>query len=114
MNGSVAEADCECETKTNFILDNLNNSLTGEFAEILANANFNLFKCYKNVFNSKKWSVNLGGWVIVFFTTIQVIFLIMYCNNGFKSIFVELEENSKRIIKRELMFKSSPPKKNLI
>ena len=53
MNGSVAEADCECETKTNFILDNLINSVTGEFAEILANANFNLFKCYKNVFNSK-------------------------------------------------------------
>ena len=111
MNGNVAEADCECETKTNFILDNLNNSVTGEFAEILANANFNLFACYKNVFNSKKWSINLGGWVIVFFAFVQIVFLIMYCNNGFKSIFVELEENSKRIIRRESMFKSSPPKK---
>ena len=70
-----------------------------------------MFKCYKNVFNTKKWSVNLGGWVIIFLIGVQIIFLIMYCINGFKSIFVELEQNSKKIIRRESMFKSSPPKK---
>ncbi len=111
-NGTTAEAECECDIKTNFLIDNLNNSLTGEFAEILANANFNLFQCYKNVFNIKKLVKNLGGWIIFIISVIQIVVLIIYLQNGFKNIFVELEQNSKRLMRKE-SFRANPPKKKL-
>ena len=111
-NGTTAEAQCECDVKTNFLIDNLNNSLTGEFAQILANANFNLFKCHKNVFNIKKWIKNLGGWIIFLISVIQIVLLIMYLKNGFKNIFVELEKNSKKLMRKE-SFRANPPKKKL-
>ncbi len=91
-NNNSAEDIYECSVKTNFLLDNLNNSLTGEIAEILANANLNLFKCYKNVFNFQKL-IN----IIILIIVIQSVILIFYFKNGFKSIFVKLEQNSKKI-----------------
>ena len=99
------EAQCECKTKNSFLFDSLNNSLTGEFAEILTNANFMIFTCYKWSFNIKKLSNNIGSWIIIIIVVIQFIFYLMYLKDGFMTILVQLQEHAKEK-------KGNPPKKN--
>ena len=78
MNYSSMEAICDCNIKTNFIIEILNNSMTSDFLDMVSNANFELFKCYKNVFNKREFK-NIGGWVIFIFFIIEIIFTILYC-----------------------------------
>ena len=98
------EAQCECNTKTNFVFDSLNNSLTGEFVEILSSANFKIFTCYKYPFNFKKIWSNLGSWVVISFSLTQLVFFIIYVKDGFLSILVQLQQHANEK-------KCNPPKK---
>ena len=51
INFTSMEAVCDCNIKTNFVIEILNNSLTSDIVDFVSTANFELFKCYKNVFN---------------------------------------------------------------
>ena len=107
MNYTSMEAICDCNIKTNFIIEILNNSMTSDFLNMVFNANFELFKCYKNVFNKREFS-NIGGWIIFIFFIIQIIFTILYCiydiDKLYKYLFQYISSSEP----------SSPPKLKII
>ena len=99
------EVICECNVKTNFITEALNNSFTSEFLEIIESARVEIFKCYKNVFNIKGFLTNLGGWIMIGFITIESILLTVYLFKELKDIKIYLLQ----YVKEE---PSNPPKSN--
>ena len=107
MNYTSMEAICDCNIKNNFLVEILNNSLTSDFLNMISNANFKLFKCYKNVFNKRELT-NIGGWIIFIFFIIQIIFTILYCKYDIDKVYKFLFQY---ISSSET---SSPPKLNTI
>ena len=86
MNYTSMEAICDCNIKNNFLVEILNNSMTSDFLNMISNANFKLFKCYKNVFNKRELT-NIGGWIIFIFFIIQIIFTILYCKYDIDKVY---------------------------
>ena len=83
------EAICECNIKTNFITEALNNSVTGEFLEIIQSAKVEIFRCYKNVFNNELVN-NVGCWIMFAFFICEFIFFVIYLFKGITSIQIDL------------------------
>ena len=97
------EVICECNVKTNFFTEALNDSFTSEFLEIIESARVEIFRCYKNVFNIKSFLTNLGGWIMIGFITIESILLTVYLLKELKDIKIYLLQ----YVKEE---PSNPPK----
>ena len=97
------EVICECNVKTNFFTEALNNSFTSEFLEIIESARVEIFRCYKNVFNINSFLTNLGGWIMIGFITIESILLTVYLLKELKDIKIYLLQ----YVKEE---PSNPPK----
>ena len=91
INFTSMEAVCDCNIKTNFVIEILNNSITNDIVDLVSTANFELFKCYKNVFNKKKLK-NIGGWIIFVFIVIQIIFTFLYYKNGIDKLYKYLSQ----------------------
>ena len=90
INLQTENATCECDVQTDFVSELLDNPLTGEIVNLLSNANFEVMKCYKGVFNIKNISTNIGGWVIIVLCVPQVVFVVMYIKNGLMGIRIYL------------------------
>lgn len=84
------EANCTCEVKTNFIDDILDNPLTGDFLEMLNDANFEVLTCAKQVFNINNIATNIGGWIIFGIGAIEIVFTVLYAKNGLLSVRIYL------------------------
>ena len=91
INFTSMEAVCDCNIKTNFVIEILNNSLTNDIVDLVSTANFELFKCYKNVFNKRELK-NIGGWIIFVFIVIQIIFTFLYYKNGIDKLYKYLSQ----------------------
>jgi hypothetical protein len=76
--------------QTDFVSELLDNPLTGEIMNLLSNANFEVMKCYKGVFDIKNISTNIGGWVIIVLCVPQIVFVVMYIKNGLMGIRIYL------------------------
>ena len=87
----TGEAECECEIKNSFLTEALDNAITGEIFELIASANFDLFKCYKNVFNMKNWGKNYGGWIIFTLGIIQIALIGVYLKENLTIMLSYLE-----------------------
>ena len=90
INLQTENATCECDVQTDFVSELLDNPLTGEIIELLSNANFEVMKCYKGVFDIKNVSTNIGGWVITVLCIPQVVFVVLYIKNGLMGIRIYL------------------------
>ena len=87
----TGEAECECEIKSSFLTEALDNPITGEILEFVSTANFDLFKCYKDVFNVKNWGKNFGGWIIFSLGIIQICLIGIYIKENLTVILSYLE-----------------------
>lgn len=72
------EAKCQCNVKSNFITEALNNPITSDMFEMLQSGNIEIFKCYKNVFNLHNLKTNLGSWIMISLFVIEFIFFCLY------------------------------------
>ena len=96
VNLTTMKAICEC--KFNDLMNNIIISETGFYAsgiedalEILSTSNFEVMKCYKDVFKMKYFKKNLGGFIMLFLLFCQIICTIIYffysLNNIIKYLF---------------------------
>ena len=86
VNLTSLKAICDCKLnnllKNNFLQNNaIYKSSLGEVEELLSNTNLEVFKCYKDFFNSKKVFTSLGGPIIFSFLIIQIALTIIYFLN---------------------------------
>ena len=75
---NYGEAECECKIINDFLTEALDNPLTEEIFDVLRTANFELFKCYKQVFNTKNWAKNFGGWIVFFLGLGNITLIIIF------------------------------------
>ena len=90
INTETLQANCSCDVKTDFLNNIFDNSVTGDYLEMINDANFKVIKCYKNVFDSKHFIVNAGSYIMLICIISQIPFLIIYIINGLTSIRVNL------------------------
>ena len=90
INLQTENATCECDVQTDFVSELLDNPLTGEIMNLLRNANFEVMKCYKGVFDVRNMSTNIGGWVITVLCVPQLVFVIIYIKHGLMGIRIYL------------------------
>ena len=90
VNLNSQEANCTCEVKTNFLDDILDNPLTGDFLEMINDANFEVLTCGKQVFNISNIATNICGWIIFGIGCIEIFVTILYAKNGLLSIRIYL------------------------
>ena len=90
VNLAALKSICQC--KYNFKnKNNLEDSLiyqtgVGELTNILSHTNIEIIKCYKDILMFKNFISNIGGFIILFFITIQIIFTIIYYKKGLYSL----------------------------
>ena len=75
-------ASCECEVKTSFMSDLLDNPLTGEFLDMLNDANFEVLGCFTQVFTFGNIIKNIGGWIIFGLGLCEIAVTFVYVNKG--------------------------------
>ena len=95
--------NCSCsvdESKDSFF----DNKLTGELYQLFVDANFEVLKCYKEVFQFKFWIKNLGNFIILSLLFIHCVFVIIYSIKGLFSVKCYLYQ----------FMKFNPPKKDLL
>ena len=90
VNLNTQEANCTCEVKTNFVDDILDNPLTGEFLDLINDANFEVLYCYRQVFNFTNIKTNVGGWIIFGIGVIEIGVVILYAATGLMGIRIYL------------------------
>ena len=91
VNLTTLKAMCECKfsnlKKQNILEDNLMyQSAVGEITDLLSHTNIEIIKCYKDVFTYKFFISNIGGFIILFFISIQIIVLIIHLKKGLYSV----------------------------
>ena len=84
------QANCSCDVKTDFLNSIFDNSVTGDYLEMINDANIKVIKCYKNVFDSSHFIKNSGSYFMLTCIISQIPFLILYIIHGLSSIRVNL------------------------
>ena len=84
------QANCSCDVKTDFLNNIFDNSVTGDYLEMINDANIKVIKCYKNVFDFGHFIKNAGSYIMLTCIISQIPFLILYIINGLTSIRVNL------------------------
>ena len=95
--------NCSCsisESKPNIF----DNKITGEIYNFFQDANFDVLKCYKEVFQYKFWIKNLGNIIMLILIFINCIFVIVYSIQGLFGVRCYLSQ----------FIKLNPPKKKLL
>ena len=87
VNLTDLKAICECKfnskNKNNILEDNIvYQTSIGEIKEILSHTNIEVITCYKDIFQYKYFISNVGGFMILFFIAIQIIFTIIFFRKG--------------------------------
>jgi len=82
VNLTSMESVCDCK------INDLNNelfgdnalvkSITGEISDLISNSNLDILQCYKDVFRKKYVLKNVGGFIILIITFIEIIFAILF------------------------------------
>ena len=129
VNLTSMESICDCkfnDLKNNELFgDNaLVNSITGEITDLISNSNLDILQCYRDVFNKKYILKNVGGFIIIIITFIEIILsiiflsiekikIIKYVYNLSENYIFFLNEKSHNfdIKKNKINF---PPKKQII
>ena len=83
---TTLEANCLCEIKTNFATEVLDNPLTGDLFELFSSFNYAVIDCYKDVFDSKHFIINIGSWIMISFILMQIAFMVVYIIKGLKDV----------------------------
>ena len=131
VNLTALKAICECKfsnlKKQNILEDNLMyQSGVGEITDLLSHTNIEIIKCYKDVFTYKFFISNIGGFIILFFISIQIIVSIIYLKKGLYSVkkfifditnkyisFISLQKDNSIMLSTKIQnnSKNVPPKK---
>ena len=91
VNLTDLKAICECKfnskNKNNILEDNIvYQTSIGEIKEILSHTNIEVIRCYKDILEYKYFISNVGGFMILFFIAIQIIFTIIFIRKGTYSL----------------------------
>jgi len=81
----LASMESICDCKFNDLINNelfgdnaLISGITGEISDLLSNSNLDILQCYEDVFRKKYVLKNVGGFIIIVITFIEIIFGIIF------------------------------------
>ena len=81
----LASMESICDCKFNDLINNelfgdnaLISGITGEISDLLSNSNLDILQCYEDVFRKKYILKNVGGFIIIVITFIEIIFGIIF------------------------------------
>ena len=81
----LASMESICDCKFNDLINHeligdnaLISGITGEISDFLSNINLDILQCYEDVFRKKYVLKNVGGFIIIVITFIEIIFGIIY------------------------------------
>ena len=90
-NLTTKRVRCECDIKTKineyseivFDFDKLKD----KFLDIEEHSNIGVIKCYKILFKKEGLIYNIGSYILLLIIFLQIIFAIIFCLKGYKSLF---------------------------
>lgn len=89
INLTSMKVDCKCGVKTTINQTDKGfsvNSLSNSFKTIISSSNLQVVKCHNLVFSLKYLKNNIGNWVIISLTILELILLVIYLFIGTKPV----------------------------
>ena len=88
---SIKKSKCKCDIKVNIssISDIINNKdkLLHDFVDIKNFINFNILKCYKELFSLEGIKNNIGNYIILTILTINIVCAFIFVFKGYKILY---------------------------
>ena len=107
------ECECKIKNKINFFTDiNIDKKkLINQLINVKKISNIWVVKCYDLVFSSKGLISNIGSYILIIITLINIASSILFCKKGYNLLY----DKMKKIIENRFLFsldnKNVPPKK---